>query len=526
MKLRPLARKKEYTLLVSGYIAAITLLLGELMRIYITGAMRFGFTPDLPWLLQTGHYILAHGEIPARDIFSWTAADRPLVAYQWFFEVLLAWIQRHGGIDFLIELFAFLGILLYVLVPLALNARYRIPLFIALPIGAAAAAVATYNLQVRPMFATCAFLLLQYALLEQRRLGRISMKALIPATIFSYALWANMHILVLFGLVSLGLMVLGDALQRSGLAEFEPPDPALEGQPIAWREYALLFGASILGSLINPYGYDIYLHLFDTMKDTVQTKVVGELLSPNFHNTQMEIFAGLMVLFIVLMTHMRRILAPHEVLHILAFGFATLFTARFVVWAALFFAIILPRALHRLSVDSLNRYEAIQGAIHIIEHHRGRIITAFMAISLLFTLAVPGIIESPSTEACAKYGPTMEAYQRLKRDTDRLFNDDVIGSCMHLDYPEQKVFIDTRFDFHGDTLTREVTEALQLSQDWKAVFDKWNIDTFVLRKGLPLTELLSELPGYMLLYEDGAAMILRIRTGQDVSLEQRAQIDR
>ncbi len=503
---------RECSIVVAIYIIGSAWIIARLTWLYFLAFMSFGFTPDLPWLLKTGHYILAQGGLPAHDIFSWTAPDRPLIAYQWLFEVLLASLEKLVGLDAVIQISAFVGVVLYVIAPLALNARYRPPLFFALPLCVAAALLATYNLQVRPMLVTCAFLLLQFGLIERLRLGRIRLKVLIPATVFYYMLWGNMHMLVLFGLGSLGLFAWADAMQRAGAALFDPPEPDLEGQPIAWRVYAMLMGASVIGSLLNPYGYGIYSHLFETVRDAGAAHI-SELNTPDFHTVRMQFFTGLLLLFILLMARARTIFAVHEVLHVLAFSLASLYSGRFVVWAALFFALILPRALQRLTVGfDRDRYRAIRGTLLITEPQRAKIITVYLAISVLFTLIAPRFLESPMM-ACSSYAPVIKAYQALKQDTDRLFNDDAMGSCMILYQPVPKVFIDTRFDFYSGEHSAKWAKAIWLGENWKEVLGEWDINTFVLRKGLPLTELLSVMPEYESLYEDGVARIYRLRAG-------------
>ncbi|MGA7558617.1 MAG: hypothetical protein WBW12_06850, partial [Terriglobales bacterium] len=46
--------------------------------------------PDMWWHVKTGDWIVAHHAVPHNGLFSWTAADRPWVAYSWGFEVILS----------------------------------------------------------------------------------------------------------------------------------------------------------------------------------------------------------------------------------------------------------------------------------------------------------------------------------------------------------------------------------------------------------------------------------------------------
>jgi hypothetical protein len=502
----------ESSLMVTIYLLMGVIIVAQLTWLSLKAFILFGFSPDFAWLLQTGNYLLEHGELPSHDLFSWTAPQRPLMSYQWLFEALLAVQHRLLGIDRLIQFYAVICLAMYVVGPWLLNTRYRINVLAALYLGAASALMSSYNLQVRPMLATCAFLLIQFGLVERYRLGRIRLAVLLPITGFYYMVWGNMHVFVLVGLASLVLFAIADLMQQARLAQFNPPEPSIEGRPIGLKDYAWLLTASFSGSLINPYGYKIYSHILNFLAVAGESVKFDELGSPDFQTLQMQIFAGLLLLFILLMTKVRRVFSPHETLHLLAFSFASLYSTRFVVWAALFFAIILPRALWRLS-DSmdLGRYQAIQTALLVMDRHRLTIVSAYLCLSVVAALIVPRFMTTRITESCAKYEPAITAYGSLKKDSDRLLNDDVMGSCLIMYPSAPKVFIDTRFDFYASEHTAKLAKALFLKKNWKDIITDWKIDTFILRADLPLTELLSNLPDYDVLYGDEAVKIIRLK---------------
>jgi hypothetical protein len=53
--------------------------------------------PDTLWHITTGEWIMAHGQVPTTDTFSYTAFGRPWVAHEWLSEVLLAIIYGPFG---------------------------------------------------------------------------------------------------------------------------------------------------------------------------------------------------------------------------------------------------------------------------------------------------------------------------------------------------------------------------------------------------------------------------------------------
>ena len=52
---------------------------------------------DTGWHLRTGEWILAHGRVPNRDIFSFTRSGQPWFAWEWLWDVVFAWLHLHFG---------------------------------------------------------------------------------------------------------------------------------------------------------------------------------------------------------------------------------------------------------------------------------------------------------------------------------------------------------------------------------------------------------------------------------------------
>src|SRR5581483_120991 len=97
-----------------------------------------------------------------------------------------------------------------------------VPRRVALPwtaiAGAAALAVASVNLSLRPMIATSVLLLLQYVLVQRWRRGALGPWPTAACRAPAYALWPNLHTGIVLGLVSLDLLPPGALRGRRGLA--------------------------------------------------------------------------------------------------------------------------------------------------------------------------------------------------------------------------------------------------------------------------------------------------------------------
>ncbi|MBX6322605.1 MAG: hypothetical protein IRY94_12310, partial [Rhodospirillaceae bacterium] len=153
-------------LAVAAAVAAAVLVVVA-VRTFVAGTRYGPFSSDFPWLWRAGQRILDAGALPAGDPFSWTAAGRPWVLYQWLFEAGLAGAQRAFGTGGLVLLFDLIAVGVYVAAPVlwAVPRRAALPWTVAA--GGAALAVASVNLSLRPMIATSALLLLQYVLVQR-----------------------------------------------------------------------------------------------------------------------------------------------------------------------------------------------------------------------------------------------------------------------------------------------------------------------------------------------------------------------
>src|SRR5258708_14705284 len=53
---------------------------------------------DTGWHIRTGEWILAHGWVPTRDIFSFSKPADPWFAWEWLADVLFARLHAMGGL--------------------------------------------------------------------------------------------------------------------------------------------------------------------------------------------------------------------------------------------------------------------------------------------------------------------------------------------------------------------------------------------------------------------------------------------
>ncbi len=234
--------------------------------------------PDIWWHIRTGQWILQHHAIPRTDSFSSFAAGKPWQAYSWLFEVLVYKLYSTFGL---------LGIVLYVgILVVAITAalhhmvkRLQRDFSLVILLTAAGAMCLGHLFTPRPWLFTILFFVLELdILMRARRTGRLRELVWLPVI---FALWSNIHIQFIDGLVVLAL-----ASAESLAAIFYPSliksdSEAHHINPLAIPAVSL---ACILATFLNPYGPSIYKIAYDLNAQTGVLNLINELKAVPFRD--------------------------------------------------------------------------------------------------------------------------------------------------------------------------------------------------------------------------------------------------
>jgi hypothetical protein len=110
---------------------------------------------------------------------------------------------------------------------------------------------------------------------------------------------------------------------------------------------------------------------------------------------------------------------------------------------------------------------------------------------------------------CQNANRGIQAYLKVWRPGDRLFNSASVGSCLLLQAQDVPVFVDTRFDFYPDSLFSGTQDTLNLEAGWQSFLRRWHVNTFLVSREWPLSELLLTSPAYHVLYKDKYVVVAR-----------------
>lgn len=139
-------------------------------------------------------------------------------------------------------------------------------------------------------------------------------------------------------------------------------------------------------------------------------------------------------------------------------------------------------------------------------------VAVFSAVGVFFisTRVAPPTIPQDSVA----FHPPFKALKYLEKEPPpgRLLNDPQYGDVMiwHMKNPP-KVFIDTRFDMYGAELVRDYENMTRCQGEWQALMSMYGISWVFLHVKEPLSEALSNDPGWRQLYKDEHSIVLAKR---------------
>lgn len=243
-----------------------------------------GVNIDMWWQMSSARWILQHHALPHQAIY---ANLKPLPAwhaYSWLYELLLYGLYRAFGL---------LGVLGYItgMVLAILAALHRMTSHVqkdflpAIVIALAGVIVLMPLYTPRSWLFSILFFILQLDFLYRaRESGQWkSLLWLLPM----YALWANLHIQFIDGLVVLGATVCEPLLMRFWLWPQKPQLPA--------SRLFVIFGGCIAATCVNPYGWGIYFSAYKLVSESYVFNYISELNAIPFRMWQNFVFLALVV---------------------------------------------------------------------------------------------------------------------------------------------------------------------------------------------------------------------------------------
>ncbi len=459
---------------------------------------------SLPWVrtvdndywyhVRTGRLIVESG-IPGSDPYSWTAAGKPWVPHEWLAEV--AMYGAHSALGFAgVVMLLMPLVLLALLIPFAAARRRGVgtrPL-VALQL-LAVLAFASFE-PIRPQAFSWLFFSVFVAILLDHHEGRPAMVWALPPIML---IWVNVHLGFYFGFLVLTCWVFGSAWEK------------LRGRRSSLALATLVLVAAVAAACVNPSGPDILTYpLRFAVQSPAGTAVVTEFQHPSIAQpAQWPIFIIVALLLASLASPQRpRAWLVLLSLIVIAAGFQSV---RHMQFATL---LLLPVCGPALAArwdwassvrDSGVRIPALPGGALAG--------VAFLTAGFLTLQNTGGGISlyEPSGKGYPADGA--EFVRQNYRDA-RMFNDfNSSHFLIYTLYPDQRVFIDGRFDFYGNELMSDYLKVHGARPGWQEILDRYGVEVVLVTRDVPIVRALARDPGWQRVF-DGSNDIVYARAGE------------
>jgi hypothetical protein len=467
------------------------------------------------WHIRNGELMWSAHSITRADPFSATMHGRPWFAWEYLFDLAVARLHAWAGLN-AVTFFAAFVIAAVFAIALRISVRRGAFVLFTLPLLALAIAASSIHFFARPHILSWLLVLIWFQVLESE-CGPTPLRRLwfLPLLML---LWANVH-----GGFVLGFALLGLYLLAAVIACAAHPESRSENRQRA-RRLAIIILACVAASLINPYGYHLHQHVFEYLSNRWLMNHIDEFRTPNFHGLPQQCFAFLLIVCIISLALVRKKPPLRITLVILFAAFSGLYAARNLPIASLLLVVTIAPAL------SAVLREGLQDA-HLGTHSK-RLIAAcekFASHTDLLDRRLAGHVWPLAAIAlglwiCGHQGRLGHTLiMRSDFDSHRfpvgtvnfisarqirepVFTLDSWGGYLiYRLYPQTQVVVDDRHDLYGADFMKKYLGTIRLVPEWNDLLEEQNVRWVLMPRHSAVANMLSELPGWKLVYEDEAA---------------------
>ena len=440
---------------------------------------------DLAYQLRAGEIMLQTHSLLRTDVFTATSTGTPWLNQQWLPEILLAGAFRVGGWLGLVVLRGALAAAILWFIFLACRAAGASTNRAAL-LTLATGVLLPAGFGLRPqLFGMVCFA--ATALLVARR-GRSprGLWLVVPITV----LWANLHGTFFLAPVLLALAWVED--RSRGRAE---PGTLLVG------------GASLLATMVNPYGVRVWSYALGLSTNPVIRKAIAEWQPPTIASyTGAMLFASVVGVAVLLIARVRRPVPWASLLPLLVFLVIGLMAIRGAYWWAMAAPIVLAGTLDDPPARPERRDPAGLQNVAIV----GLLVVAILAILIRWVPYTGRSLPEGGRLTFAPVGITSELH-RVLVPGEVVFNAQEWGSWLEFEFPDNPVVVDSRIEVLPEDVWWKTIQVSSGVEGWQRVLDSWHVDVAVLARDQQpgLIPRMKADPGWELVYEDAEGLIFR-----------------
>ena len=480
---------------------------------------------DTGWHIRTGEMILSAASLPHSDPYSFSRAGEPWLAWEWLSDVLMGAVHQVSGLAGIAMLYGLAiaaGVWLWFRLNWDAGGNFLLACALASPM------LSTCNLHwlARPHVISWIFLLVAVRFSEGLE-GPLT-KTRAAGVVLVAALWTNIHGSFFFAPLIPLIWALGIWLNSVLWTDGERPCgvglwPAFPGLQ-SGRLRGLLQTAALAAAatLLNPYGWQLHLHVARYLSNSELLDRVGEFESFNFHA------AGALPITLALAIAMAGAvfsLARRRVEHFLLSALLVVTALRSARGLPMVALLALPLANGAIT-ESLAAAQGLKPPIRrfldwflaygqrlrtLDSRNSGLVVVAVACVLFAVMLKAPGIAahtgfppdQFPVAAASTVAGLPLQA---------RIFAPDKFGGYLIYKFNgARKVFFDGRSDFYGAGFLKDYGRIVQVRPGWQSLFAPFRCNYALLPKDYSLIGVLEQ-QGWKQLYYDSTVALLKAPT--------------
>ena len=511
------------------FVALLGLLACTALSVRLLGDAGIG------WHIRTGQIILATHAIPHTDAFSASMGGQPWFAWEWLYDVKVGWLERTEGLN---------GVVLFTALMIAgvfswafrLLLRLGANVIVAVVLVLLAASASMIHFLARPHVLSWFFTLLWFCVLESSGKacegappsssesstpGHLRLLWLLPLSMLA---WVNLHGGFPLGFVLLAIYWVSAVWLWFNLKEDRFDDVLQKiraGRRL--RNLTITGILSAAATLVNPYGFQLHVHIYRYLSNRFLMDHIDEFQSPNFHYVAQKCFAALLLLTLVALTVKRRKIAMSHGLLLLFAVYSGLYASRNIPISSLLLILVigpwLSEGMARLAENrrglSSQDFVRRMGAIEL--NLRGHL-WPVVAVALTCWMAAHG----------GRLGatPMMDAHFSAKRFPVAAVNylegqnvqgplvspDDWGGYLIYRLYPRVRVVVDDRHDFYGEEFLKSYLKMIHVQPGWEDFLQQHPAQCVLVPNDSALANILLETRHWKAVYSDDVAVAF-VRAG-------------
>jgi hypothetical protein len=478
---------------------------------------------DIGWHIRDGEQIFQTHAVPRTDSFSSTMSGHTWYAWEWLYDLLIAFIHHAFGLNGVVFSTAILIAATFVLA-FYVTLRRNSSLLVSLLLLIVSLGAASVHFLARPHVVSWLFTVAWFSILDSERDSSENRKRLrwLPVLMI---LWANLHGGFVLGFALLGIYLIGGTIDYFRHRE----------QRYELRQWLQLLGTTAVltffASFLNPYGYHLHLHIYRYLSDRFLMNQISEFLAPDFHGGAQQCFAVLLIIAIVTVAAAKRTIGSSRLLLLLFAAYSGCYATRNLPTSSLLITLVIApvlsesisQAAHNVNLAAwlratLQKFDAFSSRMQNLEFRlRGHAwIVAALALGLWATLHQGRIGSTPLIHAYfdSKRLPVDAAdFISAHHLREPIFSVDYWGGYLiYRLYPETKVVVDDRHDLYGDQFFRDYLSTVLIQSNWETFLDSLHVDWILMPSNSTLANMLRLTPEWSIVHQDSTAVLFHRMT--------------